>query len=123
MLSKTGERLVVSKDEAVLLDLPVAKVEGVLVFGQVQVTTAALHLLLGHNVELALFTRRGRLLGQLTSPFTKNIDLRRAQYARAGDADFVLTQARAIVAGKLANCLELLRDFDSHDGIRCSPEG
>lgn len=111
VLQKTGERLVVEKDGQVLLDIPAAKVEGVLIFGNVQFTTQAVQLLLRQGIELALFTRRGRLLGQLTSPFTKNIDLRRAQYARAGDPAFVLAQAQALVAGKLANCLEMVREF------------
>ena len=111
VLQKTGERLVVSKDDAILLDVPVSKLQGILVFGHVHLTTPALQLCLGNGVELALFTRRGRLLGQLTAPFTKNIDLRRAQYARAGDPAFALAQARNIVAGKLANSLEMLRDF------------
>lgn len=111
VLAKTGERLIVTKDDATLLDLPADKIDGVMVFGHVHLTTPALQLLLGRGIELALFTRRGRLLGQLTAPFTKNIDLRRAQYARAGDPAFALSQARALVAGKLANSLEMLRDF------------
>lgn len=111
VLAKTGERLVVTKDDVTLMDLPADKIDGVLVFGHVHLTTPALQLCLSRGMELALFTRRGRLLGQLTAPFTKNIDLRRAQYARAGEPAFALAQARNIVAGKLANSLELLRDF------------
>jgi CRISPR-associated protein Cas1 len=111
ILRKSGERLFVEKDEATLLEIPAAKVEGVLVFGNVYLTTPALQLLLNQGVELALFTRRGRLLGQLTSPFPKNLDLRRAQYGRAGDPAFCLDLARAIVAGKLANSLALVREF------------
>ncbi|MEW6296010.1 MAG: CRISPR-associated endonuclease Cas1 [Candidatus Diapherotrites archaeon] len=111
VLAKTGERLVVSKDDAVLLDVPVSKLQGVLVFGHVHLTTPALQLCLGHNVELALFTRRGRLLGQLTSPFPKNIELRQAQYGRAADAAFALGLARTFVAAKLGNSLEYLREF------------
>jgi CRISPR-associated protein Cas1 len=111
LLRKEGERLLVVKDDETLLDVPVRQVEGVLVFGHVHLTTPALQLCLGHNVELALFTRRGRLLGQLTSPFPKNIELRQAQYGRAADASFTLGLARIFVAAKLGNALEYLREF------------
>lgn len=60
---------------------------------------------------MAIFTSHGRLLGQITSPMTKNISLRRAQYAKSGDSAFVLSFARAVVRGKIGNCLEFIRGF------------
>ena len=111
VLKKCSERLVVEKDEQILLEAPILQVDGVLLFGHIQVTTPALRLLLEHGLELALFTRRGRFLGRLSSPASKNIALRRAQYARAGDPAFSLALARTILAGKLANCLELVKRY------------
>lgn len=110
-LQKTGERLVVVKDEQTLLDIQAGKVEGVLIFGNVQFTTQALRLLLTQGVEFALFSRRGKLLGQLTAPFTKNIELRQAQYQRATDQAWTGGLARRLVGAKLANCLALAREF------------
>ena len=111
VLKKTGQRLIVEKDDQKLLDIPAAKVEGVMIFGNVQFTTQAVQLLLRQGVELAMFSRSGRLLGQLTDPATKNIDLRKAQFARHDDADFVLVLARSLVNAKLSNCLEFTRQF------------
>lgn len=111
VLKRSGQRLIVEKDHHKLLDIPASKVEGVLVFGNVQFTTQAAHLMLQQGVEMALFTSRGKLLGQLTSPATKNITLRQAQYARHEDHGFVLCFARTIVAGKLTNALAFLREF------------
>ncbi|MBW1953796.1 MAG: CRISPR-associated endonuclease Cas1 [Deltaproteobacteria bacterium] len=111
VLKKTGERLRVVLEEQTLLDIPAAKIEGVLIFGNVQFTTQALQLLLRHGIELALFTRRGRLLGQLTSPFPRNIELRKAQYDRASDPAFGLSLAQSLVAAKVANSLDLVREF------------
>ncbi|MBM4273106.1 MAG: CRISPR-associated endonuclease Cas1 [Deltaproteobacteria bacterium] len=111
VLAKTGERLTVTKDDQTLLDIPVSDLDGVLVFGHVHLTTPALQLCLSHEVELALFTRRGRLLGQLTSPFPKNIELRQAQYRRAADAAFTLSLSQTLIAAKLGNALEFLREF------------
>ncbi len=111
VLKKASERLIVEKDDEVLLDTPASKIEGVLIFGNVQFTTQAVRLLFEQGIEMALFSRRGKLLGQLTSPFTKNITLRQAQYARHGDPDFVLSLARTIVSAKVANSLEFIREF------------
>ncbi len=110
-LRREGQRLVVVKEKTELLDIPASKVESVLVFGNVQVTTQALHLLLELGVELALLTSHGRLLGQLTSPATKNVVLREAQHSRRSDPAFTLSLAQSIVSGKLLNGLELIREF------------
>ncbi|NTU43471.1 MAG: hypothetical protein HGA78_10585, partial [Nitrospirales bacterium] len=50
VLRKTGERIVVEKDDEVLLDVPCSKIEAVLIFGNVQVTTQAVHELLTHGI-------------------------------------------------------------------------
>jgi len=123
VLQREGERLLVTKEDQTLADVPVVKLEAVLVFGHVHLTTPALQLCLIHEVELALFTRRGRLLGQLTSPFPKNIELRQAQYARAADTTFTLSLAQTLVAAKLGNALEFLREFaHNHPDTDLAPE-
>ncbi len=111
VLRKSGQRLVVEKDGSTLFDIPASKVAGVLIFGNVQVTTQAIHLALDLEIELALFSYHGRLLGQLTPPATGNIALRQAQYACKTDPGFTLSFSRAVVAGKLANALAFVREF------------
>ncbi|MBW1698621.1 MAG: CRISPR-associated endonuclease Cas1 [Deltaproteobacteria bacterium] len=114
LLKKSGQRLVVLKDGEKLADIPAAKIDGVLIFGNVQFTTQAVQLLFQQNIELALLSSHGKLLGQLASPVTKNIHLRQAQYARKNDNIFVLKFSKAVVFGKLSNALELMREF-SHN--------
>ncbi len=114
VLRKQGQRLVVEKDGVVLFDIPASKVKGVLIFGNVQVTTQAIHLALQLEIELALFSYHGRLLGQLTPPATGNVALRQAQYACKANPDFTLSFSRAVVAGKLRNGLAFVREF-SHN--------
>ena len=111
VLRKTGDRLIVNKEGEVLLDLPCHKIEAVLIFGNVQFTTQAVHELSEHGIELAIMSRRGKLIAQLTSPMTKNVELRIAQYERYRDSDFILRISKAIVAGKILNSLEYLRRF------------
>ena len=114
VLRKTGDRLIVQKDKEVLLDVQCSKISAILVFGNVQFTTQAVHELFEHGIEMAILTRTGRLIGQITSPATKNIELRMEQFRRYGDETFKLNLSRIIVSGKLTNCLTLLKDF-SHN--------
>ncbi|MDA8137824.1 MAG: CRISPR-associated endonuclease Cas1 [Desulfobacteraceae bacterium] len=102
-LRKTGDRLLVKKEEETLLDVQCHKIQGVLIFGNVQVTTQAVHELMEHDIELAILTRTGRLVGQLTSPATKNIELRLKQFRRYDDPGFCLSYAKALVAAKIGN--------------------
>ncbi len=108
-IHKTGNRLLVRKDGQDLAEAECAHLSAVLMFGRVQVTTQALHLLLRHGIELALFTQNGKLLGQLTPPTAKNLPLRKAQYDKERDPAFALRQAKAVLAAKLHNSREVLK--------------
>jgi CRISPR-associated protein Cas1 len=111
VLHKHGERLVVTKDKVTLLDVPCHEIDAVLLFGSVQITTAAVRELMEQGIEMALLTRRGRLLCQLTPPMAKNVPLRLAQYERSKDAQFALAFARTVVGAKVRNGLGVARQY------------
>lgn len=114
ILRKTGDRLIVQKDNEVLLDVQCSKINAVLIFGNVQFTTQAVHELFEHGIELALLTRTGRLIGQLTSPSTKNIELRVEQFKRRSDDEFRFNFSKAVISGKMSNCLNLIKTFSNN---------
>lgn len=111
ILRKTGDRLIVEKDDEILLDVQCHKIDAVLIFGNVQFTTQAVHELFEHGIEMAILTRRGRLIGQITSPATKNIELRLAQFRGFERPDFRLQLARNIISGKVQNCMNIMKAF------------
>lgn len=111
VLRKTGDRLVVEKDDEILLDVQCHKIDAVLIFGNVQFTTQAVRELFEHGIEMAILTRSGKLIGQITSPSTKNIDLRISQFNKYRDDNFRLAFAKKIVIGKIKNSLQLMRWF------------
>lgn len=119
VLKKSGERLIVEKDDNVLLDIPAVKIDGVLIFGNVQFTTQAVQLMFRQGVEMALFSRHGKLLGQITSPLNKNVTLRQKQYALQADPAFSISIAKIIVKAKLLNGLEFVREFNHNHPGRC----
>jgi CRISPR-associated protein Cas1 len=107
-LRKEQNRLVVERDGATLSEIHDFKVERVVVFGNVQLTTQAMSYLLDRGIDTALLSLRGRLKGRLAPLESKNVLLRVRQYERAADRQFALEMARAIVVGKIANCGEVL---------------
>lgn len=108
VIRKTGDRLIVEKDDTELLEIECFKLETIFLFGNVHVTTPALTELLDHDIELALLTLGGRLKGQLTPPKAKNVLLRMAQYQKSQDPSVALPLARAFVDAKVRNALALL---------------
>ncbi|MDQ7850681.1 MAG: CRISPR-associated endonuclease Cas1 [Armatimonadota bacterium] len=117
VVQKEGERLVVRKEGRPLASVPVFKVDSVVVFGGVQVSTQAIALLLGNGVELAFMSMDGRLKGRLMPAESRNVLLRLQQYQRYHDADFRLKLGRAVVRGKLSNARALIvRYARNHPG-------
>ena len=111
VLRKAGDRFLVEKDDEVLLDLPYHKLETVLLFGNIQVTTQALAELLEKGVHLSLFSRQGTYRGSLAPPRGKNIKLRLAQFTKYSDAAAALAWARPVVTAKIANSLAVLARY------------
>lgn len=108
-VEKEYQRLLVTKEDEVLMRVPLARVSHVVLVGAVGVTTPAMIALLEAGVGLSLISRSGQLRGQLMPPTAKNIPLRQEQYARAQDASFCLALSRSIVMGKLRNLRALAR--------------
>lgn len=122
ILRKSGDRLLVEKEDAISLDVPYHKLETVLLFGNVQVTTQAMGELLEKGVNLSLFSRQGQYRGSLSPPRGKNIDLRIGQYEAFRDHARALTVARAVVAAKIANGVAVLELYRRHTDKQLSPD-
>ncbi len=108
-IEKEYRRLLVTKEDEVLLRVPLSRVSDVVLVGWTGATTPALLALLDAGIELAFVSRSGTLRGRLTPPMAKNIPLRHKQYQRALDDGFCLEIGRAIVGGKLRNERTLAR--------------
>lgn len=88
--------------------VPLAKVEQVMVLGDITLTTPALHALLERKIAIHYLSARGRSYGALTADWGKNSGLRLAQYALFGDRLRRFVVARQCVAGKLLNMRTML---------------
>lgn len=106
-IEKEYERILVTKEDEVLLRVPIQNVDAVVLVGPVGATTQTLHALLHRGIPLFLVKYNGELIGRLTPAQGYHLALRQEQYRRDDDADFVLKFARTIVAGKIRNQLVL----------------
>ena len=79
-MRKSGQRYVVEKDGIPLLDIQDFKLDAILVFANIRVTTPFLSELLRDGIDVAFLTKSGRLKGQLTPIKAKNVLLRMKQH-------------------------------------------
>jgi len=118
VLRKEDERLKVTLKGETLLDLPMTKVSQVVLMGRVTVTPHTVASLMERAVGVCYLSEHGRYVGKIEPPFSKNVLLRRAQYAAAFDHLHTMKIARQIVTGKLANMRAfLLRAERNTDGL------
>lgn len=110
-LSKTSKRLVIEKDGQTLLEIPEFKVERVLIFGNVQITTQAMAFLLDNGIEVSFLSLYGKYRGRLSPVESKNAQLRIRQYQKHLDNEFKVSLAKAIVHAKLHTGRELLMRY------------
>lgn len=103
VVRRVGERLVVTLDKKQLLDLPLLHVDQVVLFGNVQVTSQAVAMLLQAEVDVVFLSRAGKFRGRLMHTGSKFAKLRHAQLQKMSDETVKLALARQVVAGKLLN--------------------
>lgn len=102
-VGKTDERLNVRANKKNLLDVPLIKIDGVVVMGRATVSPSLLSELLERKIPLSFVTRTGRYLGCLEPEVSKNIFVRAAQWRAAGETEQALQIVRGFIRGKLKN--------------------
>jgi CRISPR-associated protein Cas1 len=112
ILRKSGDRFLVEADQSIKLDVPYHRLENILLFGNVQVTTQALAEALDKGIAFSFFSRHGRLRGALVPPGDHNVALRLGQYQLYMDNDRSLGVARAIINAKIRNALAVLARYE-----------
>lgn len=110
-LRKESRKLVVEKDGKALAEIPEFKIEKVLIFGNIQLTTPVIKFLLESGIETSFLNIHGKLIGRLSPIESKNIELRMIQYRRYQDENFRLQVAKNIVEGKIKNMKVVLQKY------------
>ena len=108
-LAKSGERLVVQRNDEALKSIPSIKVDQVMIFGNAQITTPAMHYCLIERIPIYLLSMRGQYRGVIDAFDTDPVLLHRDQFKRAEDDSFALQLAKSFVLGKLKNSRLILK--------------
>ncbi len=114
VVRKSSRRIIVEKNKKTLDEIPVTKVDRLIVFGNIQLTTQALALLLDNGIDVSFLTLRGRLRGVLKSNISKNIFLRLAQYERFRDIDYKHDFCCSVIEAKLINMKFVMQRYLSN---------
>lgn len=122
---KIDERLNIKAEKKTILDVPLIKVDGVVIFGRATISPAAIAELIKRKLSLTFLTSSGKYLARLEPEMSKNIFLRSAQWKAAGESAKAVHVVRGFVRGKLKNYrVSLMRsvrdnpELDLDAGIR-----
>ena len=107
-IGKTDERLTVKANKKKLLDIPLIKIDGLVIMGQATMSPTLVYELLERKIPLSFVTATGRYKGCLQPELTKNIFVRKAQWLAAGETEAAIHLVRGFIRGKLKNYRNLL---------------
>ncbi|MHC5853475.1 type I-D CRISPR-associated endonuclease Cas1d [Nostoc sp.] len=102
-IGKVDERLHIRFDKKTILDVPLIKVDGVVVLGRVTVSPAVVFELLERHIPVTFLTTTGRYLGRIEPEVTKNLFVRKAQWQAIGESAQAIHVVQGFVRGKLKN--------------------
>ena len=108
-IKKTGERILVTKKNEILRDIPLIHLGQVVISGNVHLTTPAMQTLLHEGIPVVFLSAYGRYHGALTPQISRNSILRFAQHRVANDMEACLSLSKAFVRGKLTNMRTMLQ--------------
>ncbi|MEP0815354.1 MAG: CRISPR-associated endonuclease Cas1 [bacterium] len=115
-LRKRSDRIVVEKKGEKIAEIRCDELDTVILLGPIEFSTQVVFKLAQHNIELALCTRDGRLVAQLTPPCPANIYRLLKQYDLLRKPCWALASAKNVVAAKLRGCIRLLDDVSKNFG-------
>lgn len=121
-LSREGERLVVQRGEQHLLEVPGVKLDQIMVFGNVTLTTPAIHYCLEKGLPVMLLSGKGRFFGIIDCLDTRHVSLQQQQFERIGDEAFGLAMAREFVSGKISNSRQVLLRYLRRHAVQACGE-
>lgn len=110
-LAKDGRAVAVRVEKQVKLRVPLHHLGGIVCFGRVSCSPAAMGMCADAGVAISFMTEHGRFLARVSGFTPGNVLLRRAQYRVADDGAGSLAISQGIVSAKIANARAVLQRF------------
>ncbi|MEW6419016.1 MAG: CRISPR-associated endonuclease Cas1 [Nitrospirota bacterium] len=111
VLSKEDERFNIRKEGEVIKEIPAIKVDQIIVFGNIQITTQAMKFCLQEDIPIILLSSRGKYFGAVDSFKGSNVLLHKIQFEMADDRAASLQIAKEIVRAKINNSKVLIQRY------------
>lgn len=108
-VEKEYDRIIITLQDEVLESIPIRKLEAIVLFGNIGITTPAINLLLLNGVNLHYLSRSGKILGALQSFMKPGSQFFPKQYELLQSESFRVSFSKQIVCGKLSNYEVYLR--------------
>lgn len=105
VLHKSGNQIIVKKENNVLQEIPIVQLDEVVIFGNGHITTQTIGYLLQKNIPVSFLSSQGKYKGKLQPQYTKDTRIRQQQFAIAADPRKCLSLAKCFVRGKLSNAI------------------
>ena len=102
------ETLKINVERETKLQVPIHHIGGVVCFGNVMVSPAAVHRCAEDGRFMVFLSQNGRFKARVEGPVSGNVLLRCAQHTTMADEDKTLSIARNFVAGKIQNARQVV---------------
>ncbi len=111
VLAKEDQRFRILKDRVEIKVIPAIKVDQVLVFGNIQLTTQAMKFCLEKDIPVILLSSRGRYFGEISSFKITNVALHKRQFEMADNEALSLETGKAIIKAKINNSKVIIQRY------------
>ena len=111
-VGKQGGRIVLSKDNETVCEIPSETVEGVTVINSIQISSAVITYFLARNVPFTWLSSRGKYCGRLETANSHDIFRLKEQFEIIEDKTFALSLAKKILTCKICNQKTIIRNYN-----------
>ncbi|MBE9198026.1 MULTISPECIES: type I-D CRISPR-associated endonuclease Cas1d [unclassified Nodularia (in: cyanobacteria)] len=102
-IGKVDESLNIKADKKTVLDVPLIKVDGLVIMGRANISPAAISELMSRKIPITYLNFNGKFIASLEPDMGKNIFVRNAQWKAAGESAQAIHVTQGFVRGKLKN--------------------
>lgn len=96
-------RLIITKVSKKIETIPIELIDGVMIFGNIQVSTQSIHKLLSKGINITYLSKRGYNFGRLENINKVNIERQRLQFRQSEDIFYSLEISKEFIKGKIKN--------------------
>ncbi|HWQ43827.1 MAG TPA: type I-C CRISPR-associated endonuclease Cas1c [Desulfosporosinus sp.] len=117
-LSLDGENIVILKDEAEALRVPLHNLEGIIAFGYTGASPALMGACAKRNIALSFMKPSGKFLGRVVGEVKGNVTLRKTQYRLSENEAESHKIAQSFILGKIYNARWVVERATRDHGAR-----